>query len=399
MDEYMKKKNDRSIFMKILFLNYEYPPLGGGAGNATAYLLKEYAHIPDLEVHLVTSSVDEAIHHTTVDERIFVHTIPIGKNGKNIHHQSEKDLLTYAWKGYSFADDLLKKEMFDVIHAFFTVPCGFMAMRLSKKYHIPYIVSLRGADVPGYSERFTLLYNFLRPLTRKIWRESRNVVSNSSGLRTLALETNKAQVISIIQNGINIDEFKPNPAREVDEYVRILCVSRLTPRKGINYLVEAMEILLEKNAERKIELWIVGEGDATVSLKQLAIDLGIEKQVKFFGLVKHSDLARYYEMADIFCLPSLNEGMSNTMLEALASGMPIVATVTGGTEELVGDGENGFYVKQKSPEDLAEKLEKLIEDADMRKRFGEASRARAEKMSWGNVAKAYFDLYQNTKEK
>lgn len=384
--------------MKILFLNYEYPPLGGGAGNATAYLLKEYTKIPDMEVHLVTSSVDETIHHSTVGGNIFVHTLPIGKNGKNIHHQSEKDLLTYAWKGYQFADVLMKKEKFGVVHAFFTVPCGFMAMKLSKKYNVPYIVSLRGADVPGYSERFTLLYNLLRPLTRMIWTRASNIVSNSSGLRTLALKTNQEQEISIIPNGIDIEEFIPDTEKEIDGYVRILCVSRLTPRKGINYLIDAMQILLAEDAERKIELWIVGEGGATESLKEQAKELHIEKNVKFFGLVKHDELAKYYKMADVFCLPSLNEGMSNTMLEALASGMPIVATVTGGTEELVSDGENGFYVDQKSPEDLAEKLEQLILDDVIRKRFGTASRVRAEKMSWRNVALAYYDMYQQAKK-
>ncbi len=385
--------------MKILFLNYEYPPLGGGAGNATAYLLKEYSHIAELEVHLVTSSADAEEHHFSVGKNINVHSIPIGKDGKNQHHQSEKDLLTYAWRGYRFADILLKKGTFDAIHAFFTVPCGYMAMRLSKKYHIPYIVSLRGADVPGYSERFTLLYSLLRPLTRTIWARASNVVSNSSGLRILALKTNPTQEIAIIPNGIDIAEFKPSGEKEIDGYVRILCVSRLTTRKGINYLIEAMRLLLVTDTNRKIELWIAGEGDATVSLKQLTRELGIESKVKFFGLVAHENLARHYQMADIFCLPSLNEGMSNTMLEALASGMPIVATVTGGTEELVGDGENGFYVDQKSPEDLAEKLEKLIADADLRKRFGEVSRARAEKMSWKNVALSYYGLYQKIVKK
>lgn len=382
--------------MKVLFLNYEYPPLGGGAGNATAYLLKEYSHIADLEVHLVTSSVDDSAHHFFVGNNITVHSIPIGKNGKNVHHQSEKDLLTYAWRGYHFADKLLKKEKFDVIHAFFTVPCGYMAMKLGKKYNVPYIVSLRGADVPGYSERFTMLYSLLRPLTRRIWSLASNVVSNSSGLRILAIKTNPVQEISIIPNGIDIAEFKPSEEKENDGYVRILCVSRLTPRKGINYLIEAMKLLLTTDANRKIELWIAGEGDATASLKQLSGELGITNKVKFFGLVAHENLAKHYQMADIFCLPSLNEGMSNTMLEALASGMPIVATVTGGTEELVGNGENGFYVDQKSPKDLAEKLEKLIVDTDLRKRFGEASRTRAEKMSWKNVATAYYDLYQKT---
>lgn len=385
--------------MKVLFLNYEYPPLGGGAGNATAYLLKEYAHIPDLEVHLVTSSVDESIHHIAVSDTVTVHSLPIGKNKKNIHYQSEKDLLLYAWKGYRFADTLFAEHHFDVIHAFFTVPCGYMAMQLSRKYHVPYIVSLRGADVPGYSERFTLLYNILRPLTRQIWKRALHVVSNSAGLRTLALTTNPQQEISIIPNGIDIEDFRPAEKKEDDGYVRILCVSRLTPRKGIQYLVEAVDLLLTKNPEQKIELWIAGEGNATESLKQQVSELKREKNIKFFGLVKHSDLRQFYQTADIFCLPSLNEGMSNTMLEALASGMPIVATVTGGTEELVSDGENGFYVKQKSAEDLAEKLETLIRDASLRKQFGEKSRMRAEKMSWNNVASAYHEVYQKSIEK
>jgi len=384
--------------MKILFLNYEYPPLGGGAGNATAYLLKEYSSIPDLEVHLVTSSADALEHHFSVGENINVHSLPIGKDGKNQHHQSEKDLLTYAWRGYGFADTLLKQKKFNAIHAFFTVPCGYMAMRLSKKYNVPYIVSLRGADVPGYSERFTMLYSLLRPLTRKIWTRASNVVSNSSGLRLLALETNPLQEISIIPNGIDIEEFKPSKEKEVDGYIRILCVSRLTPRKGIRYLLQAMKLLLTENTERKIELWIAGEGDATASLKQLSKELGIESKVKFFGKVEHKKLASYYQTADIFCLPSLNEGMSNTMLEALASGMPIVATVTGGTEELVGDGENGFFVEQKSAKDLAQKLEILINDNNLRTQFGNASRARAEKMSWKNVADSYYQMYQKARK-
>lgn len=385
--------------MKILFLNYEYPPLGGGAGNATAYLLKEYSLISDLEVHLVTSSADALEHHFSVGENIHVHSIPIGKNGKNKHYQSQKDLLTYAWRGYCFAEKLLEKGNFDVIHAFFTVPCGYMAMKLSKKYNVPYIVSLRGADVPGYSERFTMLYSLLRPLTRTIWARASNVISNSSGLRLLALKTNPLQEISIIPNGIDIEEFKPLVEKENDRYVRILCVSRLTPRKGIRFLLQAMKLLLGENVERKIELWIAGEGDETESLKQLSKELGIESKVKFFGRVAHENLSKHYQTADIFCLPSLNEGMSNTMLEALASGMPIVATVTGGTEELVGNGENGFFVEQKSAKDLAQKLETLISDNTLRTRFGIASRVRAEKMSWKNVAIAYYDLYQKATHK
>lgn len=382
--------------MKVLFLNYEYPPLGGGAGNATQYLLREYAHIPDLEVHLVTSSVDESEHIISVAPNVTVHSIPVGKNGKNLHFQSSKDLLRYSWRGFWYANSLLRKERFDVIHAFFSVPCGFMATLLSFWYRVPYIVSLRGADVPGYSERFTGMYIFLRPLIRCIWSRAARVVSNSAGLRMLALQTNVKQSIDMIPNGIDIAEFKPDAARETDGIFRILCVSRITPRKGIRYLIEGFDALQKKNSS-KMELWIIGEGDELASLWELVQSLGLHSSVKFFGRMEHEKLASFYGLADVFVLPSLNEGMSNTMLEALASGLPIIATVTGGTEELVRDGENGLYIEKQSSEDIALKLEQVLNDAELRKKMGKMSRVRAEKMSWGNVALQYADLYRKVK--
>jgi glycosyltransferase involved in cell wall biosynthesis len=230
-----------------------------------------------------------------------------------------------------------------------------------------------------------------------VWSHAARVVSNSAGLRTLALQTNGTQPIAVIPNGINIAEFTPAQVREIDGNTRILCVSRMTPRKGIRYLIQAIELLLEKDKEQKLELWIVGEGDELESLKQLARDLSLEIKVKFFGRVEHDKLLFYYQLADIFCLPSQNEGMSNSLLEALASGLPLVATVTGGTEELVRDGENGFFIEKQSAEDIAEKLALLINDAPLRARFGEASRARALYMSWERVAQSYHALYQKVK--
>jgi glycosyltransferase involved in cell wall biosynthesis len=119
--------------------------------------------------------------------------------------------------------------------------------------------------------------------------------------------------------------------------------------------------------------------------------------VKFFGRVAHEKLTSFYGLADVFVLPSLNEGMSNTMLEALASGLPIIATVTGGTEELVSDGENGLYIEKGSPIDITLKLEIIFTDEGLRKKMGEASRVRAEQMSWGSVAKRYAELYRHVK--
>jgi len=122
-------------------------------------------------------------------------------------------------------------------------------------------------------------------------------------------------------------------------------------------------------------------------------DLHLNQEVQFLGRVEHNELVHVYQGADVFCLPSQNEGMSNTLLEALATGLPIVATVTGGTEELVVDGENGYYVEKNNAEDIADKLTLLIEDREKCVAFGRASRLRAEAQSWRAVADAYSQVY------
>jgi glycosyltransferase involved in cell wall biosynthesis len=404
--------------MKVLFLNYEYPPLGGGAANATRYILREFSRMPEVEAHLVTSGMGKEYEKKCIGGNVWVHRLPIGKNPDKIHSQSVRDLLVYSAKAWWFSSWIVRDAKrsgmpFDRTIAFFGIPCGALALWLKWRSGIPYVVSLRGSDVPGYSEKYDRMYFFLAPLVRLVWRSALAVVPNSRGLAELAMRTSSKQKFEIIPNGVDTGEFAPDPAREHDGYFRILTVSRLTPRKGIRFLIRAMSIIsssvipakagIQKESPgsrvkpgmtetNKIELWIVGDGEEKPALEALAKECGVSERVKFFGAVPHGELKKYYGLADIFCLPSLNEGMSNTVLEALAAGLPIVATVTGGTEELVTDGVNGCFVKQRSPEDLAEKLSTLLADEKMRRRMGESSRKRAEEMSWTRVAKKFLEL-------
>ncbi|MDO8529603.1 MAG: glycosyltransferase family 4 protein [bacterium] len=387
--------------MRILFFNYEYPPLGGGAGNAAFYLLREYSKIPDLTVDFITSSIDSEYHLEKMGENIFIHRLSIGKNENSLHFQSQKDILVYLWKAYFFSKKLAKKNKYDLSHSFFTIPCGLISLLLKRKFETPYIISLRGSDVPGYSERFSFLYLFIKPLIRKIWKNSFTVISNSQGLKNLALKTNPKQKIEVIFNGIDIDQFfqirslASVPEAKLREEFRILCVSRITPRKGVNYLIEAFKKLSEKHQD--IFLQIIGDGDEKNELENLVKELKIENKVEFTGLISHEKLPSYFQSADVFVLPSLNEGMSNAMLEALASGLPIIATDTGGTRELVKDGENGFIVKMKDSGDIAEKIERLIENAELREKMGKVSREIAENMSWGKAAREYLEVYKKIK--
>jgi glycosyltransferase involved in cell wall biosynthesis len=379
--------------MKILFLNYEYPPLGGGAGNATAYLLREFSRLSDLQVDLITSAIDNVYSQEKVGENIVIHRLPIGKNAKNLHFQSQKDLLVYSWKAYGFARKLMQRNRYDVVHAFFAVPCGVLAWLLGREFRVPYIVSLRGADVPGYSERFRLLYGFLKPLVRQVWKRSAATVANSEGLKALALKTRPSQAIGVIYNGVDTEQFSPQGNSNESVALRMLAVSRLTPRKGLRYLLEAAALLKGRYGAEKIGVEIIGEGDEKETLVAEAKRLGIEDVVRFAGRVEHDDLPPYYRRANVFVLPSLNEGMSNTVLEAIASGLAVLATDTGGTRELVRDGENGFLIEMKSAQDIAEKAGKFVEQPGLAAEMGAKSRQLAESMSWKKVAEAYYDLY------
>ena len=378
--------------IRVLFFNYEYPPLGGGAANATRYIFQEFAKRNDIEISLITSGVGKEYSRETLGENIVIHKLPIGKNPQKLHYQSQKELIIYFWKAFWFSRQLLKKESFDLSHSFFSVPCGLLSWWLKKIKKIPYVVSLRGADVPGYSERFAFIYKILTPIIKLIWQEAHFVVSNSQGLKDLANQSAPKQAIDIIYNGIDVNEFFPRSDWEKATQ-NIITVSRLTKRKGIEYLISAISEV--KKSFPGVKLFLAGDGDYRESLSGLVSHLELEETVIFLGLVPHEELpAQVYQKADLFVLPSLNEGMSNTMLEALASGLPLIATPTGGSEELIEEGKNGFIVPMKDPSALAEKIKFIFEQEKERIRMGINSRKKAEELSWQKVMEKYLELYR-----
>lgn len=369
--------------MKVLMLNYEYPPLGGGAANATRYLLREFRSFEDVHVELVTSSVG-AHRVGSVSDAIGIHYLDIGKKG-SLHYQTNRNLAVYSWKALAYARRLLRERRFDLCHAFFGVPCGFIAKWLG----LPYIVSLRGSDVPFYNERFRHLDRFVfRHLSPWIWSRAARVVANSEELRDLALQSAPNQPIDVIYNGVDTEEFSPGP-RDA-EGLRVLCVSRLIPRKGIEFLLRALPLL--DNAE--VRLTIAGTGSQQQELEALAEDLGIRGTVDFRGYVDHDELPPLYRDHDVFVLPSTNEGMSNTALEAMASGLPVILTDTGGAKALLRHGENGFLVRKRSPEDIAEALRTHLSDKTLRAQHGNRSRDIALTKSWRSTAERYAEFYR-----
>jgi len=150
------------------------------------------------------------------------------------------------------------------------------------------------------------------------------------------------------------------------EPFKLLYVGRLVPVKGLRYLLQAVKLLSDKGID--VELEVMGDGYHRAALEVATKELGLEERVHFLGRIAFgSKLFEVYRRADIFVLPSLSEGIPKTLLEAMASGLPIVATRVGGVPDVIKDGETGLLVEPRSPEQIAKAVQRLIEDPPLRR--------------------------------
>jgi glycosyltransferase involved in cell wall biosynthesis len=370
--------------MRILMLNYEYPPLGGGAGIATKNLLQEFSDRKDIEIDLITSST-EGYKEKQLSSNIKIYFLDIGKKGSKLN-QSVKDLLTYSWKSYWFSKNLIKKNRYNLTHSFFSVPCGYIAMKLG----IPYTVCLRGSDVPGHNpDRFKTIYKILGPAIKKVFKKAALVTANSSDLRKSALRFENSVDIVTIPNGINCQKFKPfsKDKKRKDKKLRILFVGKFHKIKGIEYLLKAFKSFAKD--KKDVELSLVGDGLLFDELKNKYES----DNVTFWGRLNNDVVRSVFKEHDIYVLPSLNEGMSNTILEAIASGLAVLATNTGGAKELLNN-KNGFIIRRKSFKSIQDKLELLYVKPELLEKMKNRSRRKALNMSWTQVADKFATVYE-----
>lgn len=201
--------------------------------------------------------------------------------------------------------------------------------------------------------------------------------------------------ITIIPNGVDLDFFHPKGKIIKKFYngkINILFVGRIEERKGLIYLLKAFKILKEKN--KNIRLIIVGEGDKKEKMEKFVKKKTIP-DIIFEGMVKEEDLPKYYRTADIFCSPAIfGESFGIVLLEAMASGKPIVAFANKGYKEVLkGKGEISL-VRPRDFKGLVKKLEKFIQNQNLRKKMGEWGRKEVEKYSWDKIANQTLKFYE-----
>jgi glycosyltransferase involved in cell wall biosynthesis len=179
--------------------------------------------------------------------------------------------------------------------------------------------------------------------------------------------------LHVIHMGIPVAEFTRNGAASPDGQ-EILYIGRLVPEKGQAVLLEALGLLGERGCRPRLRL--AGEGALRPDLERMAEELGVAGQVDFLGAVGQDQLRDLYERAAVFCLPSFGEGVPVVLMEAMAMEVPVVTTRIAGIPELVEDGRSGFVVAPGHLEELADRLQRLLEDPELRRGMGAAGRAK-----------------------
>jgi len=370
---------------RLLMLNFEFPPVGGGAANAHYYLLKEYANNNELKIDVLTSAPKPGFFEETFSENITVYKVGLHK--KNLHYWRKIEVIEWLLKARFHYRRLLRRTDYDLVHAFFGFPTGWLCYKTAGK--LPYIISLRGSDVPGYNIRLGLDYKLTAGLFRKIWSSAVMVVANSSGLRNLALQFMPSLDITVIPNGIDTEKFYPSDNKNLRKPIRLLTVSRLIERKRIDILIKAVRLAKELGID--VTLNIAGEGNLGGTLQRLSRELDISEKILFLGRIDAEKMPEIYRDNDVFVMSSAHEGMSNAMLEAMASGLPIITTDCEGVEELIAD--NGIIVGRPDAESFAEAFKTLAEDKKSYKQMSTAARGQAQKLDWKSVARQYLECY------
>lgn len=282
---------------------------------------------------------------------------------------------------------------FDLIHAHFTWPSGYAGALLKEKSGVPLVVTGHGFDVYDLPFRGEV---YRRKVLKALESADRVITVSRSNFLVLTEKLGiSPEKISIIPNGFDGKKFRPMDKIECRKSLGlplekkiVLTVGNLVPVKGHGYLLEAAKMVLEM--EPNAFFAIVGNGPLWKKLEELARKLGISENVYFAGGRPHEEIPLWMNAADVFVLPSLRESFGVVVVEALAVGTPVVATINGGSEEIITSEDYGFLCPPKDPECLADKI--LI--ALNKKWDREKIRKYAEQFTWENIARKVVGVYR-----
>jgi glycosyltransferase involved in cell wall biosynthesis len=378
--------------MRLLLINYEYPPVGGGAANATAHIAHAMAALGHSPI-VLTGAYRSQFGRSRVDG---VDIIRVSARRARPDRSGLFEMATYVVAAAFALPRVLRTERPDAAIVFFSMPCGPLGLLAQMWAHIPYVISLRGGDVPGTEASLNWVYTLLTPLRRLVLRKAVSVVANSFGLKALSEATDPVEV-EVIPNGVDTDFFRPRERREEPNkrVFTFLFVGRFQAQKNLLFLLDAV-VVLRRGAVSPFQVVIVGDGPMGPELRRRCTALGLDEIVTWFGWCSKNLLLAHYQAADCFLNPSLYEGMPNAVLEAMACGLPVVASDVPGNDAVILPGETGFLFEPGDLTQFVALMHRLLAEPMTARDMGGTARTRvAANFSWVSVAEQYVGLLDN----
>lgn len=378
--------------LKLFYLNYEYPPIGGGGGTTCKILAEEMAKRGH-QVYVLTGGIQGNLGISNPLPGLTIERLYTTRKKPDACSKIEQ-ILYLLLATYKFRSRIRQFEP-DLVHVFFSFPTGGVLWLHRFFMRQPYVISLLGGDVPGFLPEETDFYHrLIKPFTLGLWRHAAAIVPNSKRLGELARNTLEADY-PVITNGVDISLFTP-AGRKPSKIIRMVFVGRLVPQKGLDVLLESLGLIKDKLPPWR--LTIVGDGALKEQYLNMASRYALSENIAWLGWVSLEKLPEIYNNHDIFVLPSRYEGMPSVVVQAMACGCAVLACNVYGVDELVTDGNTGRIAKIDDPEDLAEKLLHMSVFDDL-SNMGQHGATKAQDYSSSAIASQYESLYFKSMKK
>lgn len=374
--------------MNILIINFEYPPLGGGGGVATADIARELAKRHT--VHVLTTAF-RGLPKEEIIDNVHIHRVPVlGRT--SLPTSTLRSLLTFAPAAFFAGASLMKSISFHVLYAPFVIPSGFPAIFLSKMFRVPFVVTFIGGDVYDPSKGISPHRNiFFRAVIRWIAKAAtaRTAISHDTKTRTIELH-GVTQPITVVPIGLRAHKNTPIASRAelnvAKQAIVAVSIGRLVPRKGYDVLLSAWKKIPEAI------LVIIGDGPMKEELQRKIQDYNLQGRVRLMGQVGEAQKIQLLSVADMYVSAAQHEGFGIVFLEAMQAGLPIVAANDGGQRDFLVSGENALLVAPHDEKGLQEAVIKLLESPVLRQTMGRRNKRDVEHYYIERTAKRIEDI-------
>jgi len=361
---------------KILIFSMTYLPFVGGAEIAVKEITDR---INNIQFDLITARLDKKLEKEEKIGNVNVYRVGQGW---------ALDKYLFPFLAYLKAKKLHKKKNYQVVQAIMAFYSGLAALFFKLKYpKVKYLLTMQSGD----SDFFIWIRTwFWHPLYRMIYTKPDYIQAISKFLVKRAREYGYRGEIEVIPNGVDLNKFQTDYRTEITNHKKtILTVSRLVKKNGVDDLIRAGQYL-----DFPFKILIIGIGKDEEKLKKLVKKLELQNKVIFIGEIKYDELPKYYALADVFVRPSLTEGLGNVFLEAMTANTPIIGTEVGGIPDFLEDRRTGLFCQTNNPKDIAEKIEEILTNDDLRETLSKNGRNLVlEKYGWDRISQQMEKIY------